>query len=98
MYENVQKEKEVVVGKMAALEVETRSIREQLASSQERCAASAKVCMIKSLPATYCLMLVSCHCNVVSWGFLCRRMRSYSQWSRNRRQRWPNCRQPVISR
>ena len=43
MYENVQKEKEALVGKMAATETEFKAIREQLASSQESSAASAKV-------------------------------------------------------
>lgn len=43
MYENVQKEKEELVGKVVATETETKSVREQLASSQETVATTAKV-------------------------------------------------------
>jgi hypothetical protein len=40
MYENVQREKDSLVGKVAAVEAEAKSLREQLASSQESCAAA----------------------------------------------------------
>lgn len=43
MYENVQKEKEELVGKVTATETETKSVREQLTLSQETNAAAAKV-------------------------------------------------------
>lgn len=45
MYESVQKEKEELVGKVAATETETKSVREQLTLSQETNAAAAKVYM-----------------------------------------------------
>lgn len=48
MYENVRKEKEELVGKIAAMETETRSVREQLISGQETAAAAAKVCRYSS--------------------------------------------------
>ena len=43
MYENVQREKEGLVGKMAAVETEGKSVREELTTSQESCAGAAKV-------------------------------------------------------
>jgi predicted DNA-binding protein (UPF0251 family) len=43
MYENVQREKDSLVGKVAAVEAEAKSLREQLASSQESCAAAVGV-------------------------------------------------------
>lgn len=43
MYENVQKEKDELVGKVAATETEAKSVREQLTSSQETNTAAAKV-------------------------------------------------------
>lgn len=44
MFENVQREKETLVGKMAAAEADVKSVREQLNSSQESCSAATKVC------------------------------------------------------
>lgn len=46
MYEDVQKEKEALVGKMAAVEIEVKSLREQLVSSEESCSAATKVCVM----------------------------------------------------
>ena len=43
MYENVQREKDSLVGKVASVEAETKSLREELASSQESCGAAVKV-------------------------------------------------------
>ena len=47
MYENVQREKEALVGKLAAVETEAKSVREQLASSQESCSTAVKVCTLQ---------------------------------------------------
>ena len=44
MFENVQKEKEALVGKMVATETDAKSVREQLVASQETASSSAKVC------------------------------------------------------
>lgn len=43
MYEDVQKEKEALVVKIAAMEVESTSLKEQLGKSQESSATAVKV-------------------------------------------------------
>ena len=43
MYENVQREKEALVGKVAAIETEAKAVRDQLASSQETYTTTVKV-------------------------------------------------------
>ena len=45
MFENVQKEKEALVGKVAATETEAKSVREELATAQETSTAAIKVSM-----------------------------------------------------
>ena len=58
MYEGVQREKEVLVGKVAAVETEAKVVRDQLASGQESCATAVKVCA-QSLSTHTCRALVA---------------------------------------
>ena len=47
LYETVLKEKEDLVGKVATLETETKTVREQLTSERDSAAALAKVCELR---------------------------------------------------
>lgn len=69
MYENVQREKEALVGKVAAIETEAKAVRDQLASSQETCATTVKVHAYTKSNSCFNLM----------WCLLIRRMRDCSQ-------------------
>ena len=45
LYETVLKEKEDLVGKMATLETESKTVREQLTSEKDSATSLAKVCV-----------------------------------------------------
>lgn len=46
MYENVQKEKDTLVGRLATMEAEMKSVRDELASYQESSTAALKVSVL----------------------------------------------------
>ena len=64
MYENVQREKDSLVGKVASVEAEAKSLREELASSQESCGAAVKVSSAQVYSNVLRLTLPLC-CDVI---------------------------------
>ena len=52
MHKSVQKEKEGLADRVAVMETEAKSLREQLASAQEAAATAAKVCQRHYRPIT----------------------------------------------